>query len=405
MKKQLVIRTVVAGCVALALPVSGAETAPAKGAKPAPKVKTYPDYPNLARLNIGDPAPTFTLPGVDGLTHTLAEYKQADVLAVLFTCNHCPTSQMYEDRVIALVKRYAGKSFQLVAISPNDPGALRPDEVAGAPLGDSFAEMKIRAAEKKFPFPYLYDGRKQKVSMSYGATVTPQIFVFDKDRKLRYTGAIDENPYGTRGTSYALNAVDALLAGEKIPVAVTRPFGCSVKWGYKRQAVDEAAAAWNAKPVTLADLDAAGAKTLVANEGNFLRVICVWSLDDPSCKSGLADLIHLRRIFEFRPVELMTVNCDPAARRADVLALLKTHHAAAPGDSRWRPPQVKQPPCNYFSTMDKAKLLAAVGKAKTPRAPRTVILMPGGEVILTQEGKLDVGALRKRIAEVFGGGR
>ena len=263
--------------------------------------------------------------------------------------------------------------------------------------------MKIRAAEKKFPFPYLYDGEKQTVSMSYGATVTPQIFIFDKDRKLRYTGAIDENPYGTRGTSYTINAIDALLAGKKIPVAITRPFGCSVKWGYKRKAVNEATAAWKAKPVKLADLDAAGAKTLVANDGNFLRVICVWSLDDASCKAGLADLIHLRRIFEFRPVELMTVNCDPAARRADVLAFLKARHAAAPGASRWRPPQIKRPPCNYFATVDKAKLQAALGKTTKPGVPRIVMLMPGGEVIYTQEGTLDVGALRKRITKVFGG--
>ena len=201
MKKHFAILTVMAASVVWVLPVSGAETTPSKDANAKPKAKTYPDHPNVARLNIGDPAPDFTLPGVDGQTHTLSEYKQADVLAVLFTCNHCPTSQMYEDRVIALVKRYAGKSFQLVAISPNDPGALRPDEVATTPLGDSFAEMKIRAAEKKYLFPYLYDGRTQTVAMSYGANVTPHIFIFDKARRLRYTGAIDENPYGTRGTA------------------------------------------------------------------------------------------------------------------------------------------------------------------------------------------------------------
>ena len=400
MKNHFAIMTVVAAGLCAALPVSGAETPARKDAK----AKAYPEYPNIARLDIGDAAPKFAMPGVDGKMHALADYKRADVLAILFTCNHCPTSRMYEDRVIALAKRYAGKSFQLVAISPNDPGALRPDEVSTAPLGDSFAEMRIRTAEKKYTFPYLYDGDTQVVSMTYGAVVTPQIFVFDKARKLRYTGAIDENPRGQRGTPYTINAIDNLLAGKKIPVAVTRPFGCSVKWGYKRQAVDEATAAWNKRPVTLADLDMAGVKKLTGNDGNVLRVICVWSLKDASCKAGFGKLIGLRRIFERHPLELMTVNCDPAGRRADVLAFLKTHHAAAPGPSRWRPPQVKQPPCNYIFSGDKAKLLAALGKAKKPGTPRTVIIMPGGDVIFTQEGTLDPGALRKRITKVFQGG-
>ena len=414
MKKYLTILTIAAGSVLAGAGTRGAETAGQA------KTKVYPDYPNIARLEIGDAAPDFKLPGVDGKMHTLAEYSKADVLAVVFTCNHCPTSQMYEPRIINMVKRYAKKSFRLVAISPNDPGALRPDEVASAPLGDSFAEMKVRAREMKYTFPYLYDGDTQKVSMAYGATVTPHLFIFDKARKLRYAGAIDENPYGGRGSPYAIIAIDALLTGRPLAVAVTRPFGCSVKWGYKRRTVDEGTAEWNKRPVALADLDAKGAAALAKNDEGLLRVICLWSLDDASVKAQFADLVMLRRIFERRPLDLVTVNCGPPEKKNAALAFLKSHHAATAGPSRFRPPNVKQPPCNYiFTGGDKGKLLAALAKGAKTKAGekgdkdektkigkpvRALMIMPGGEVIFTQRGKLDVSALRGRIAKVFQGG-
>jgi len=410
MKNTMMTLTVMAG---IALSGAGAQGAEAAGKGQA---KTYPDYPEVARLEIGDAAPDFKLPGVDGKTHTLAEYKKADILAVLFTCNHCPTSRLYEQRVIDMVKRYEKKSFQLVAISPNDPGALRPDEVASAPLGDSFAEMKIRAKEMKYNFPYLYDGETQKVTMAYGAARTPQLFIFDKARKLFYTGAIDENPGGGRGSPYAIIAIDAQLTGRPLAVAMTRSFGCSVKWGYKRQSVDEATAAWNARPVALADLDAKAATTLAKNGENLLRVICLWSLADPAAKAQLGELVMLRRIFEGKPVDIVTVNCDPAAKKDAVLALLKAQHAAAPGPSRFRPPHVKQSPCNYvFTGPDAAKLLAALAKGAktkadakdakaTAKPARALIIMPGGDVIFTQTGKLDARILRAKIRKVFEGG-
>ena len=145
-------------------------------------------------LATGSAAPNFDLPGIDGKNHKLADFKDAKVLVVVFTCNHCPTAQAYEDRLIQLHNDYKSKGVALVAINPNDPQAVRLDELGYTDLSDSLEEMKVRAAEKKFPFPYLDDGGvKQEVSRAYGALATPHVFVFDADRKLRYQGRIDDS--------------------------------------------------------------------------------------------------------------------------------------------------------------------------------------------------------------------
>ena len=368
-----------------------------------PKAKAYPPYPKVARLSIGDAAPDFKLPGVDGKTHTLAEYKDAKVLAIVFTCNHCPTSRMYEDAIIKLSTDYDKKGAKLVAISPNDPGALRPDEVAGTVLGDSLGEMKIRAKEKKYPFPYLYDGDTQKVSMAYGAKVTPQMFIFDADRKLRYTGAVEGPPYSAAGGPHARRAIEAMLAGKKVENDRTRPFGCSTKWGFKRRSVDYDTAMWNQKPVALADIDLPAFKKLAANDTSVLRLICVWSLADAPGKGVFDDLIMLRRIYRHRPLELLTVNVDPAGKKKEVLAFLKARHAARPDPSRGAPVDHKAPINYIFTGKDAATLLATLGaKPKSkPKPPYSVMIIPGGELIFTQAGKLDPKALRAQLVKVF----
>ena len=143
-------------------------------------------------LAVGSPAPAFNLPGVDGKNHTLHEYDKAKILAVLFTCNHCPTAQAYDKRVLQLDADYKNKGVTLVAINPNDPNAVRLDEMGYTDLSDSLEEMKIRAKDQGFTFPYLYDGQTQSVSHAYGVQATPHIYIFDGERKLRYVGAIDE---------------------------------------------------------------------------------------------------------------------------------------------------------------------------------------------------------------------
>jgi peroxiredoxin len=185
------------------------------------------DHPSLP---IGSPAPAFSLPATDGKTYTLASFSKADVLVIIFTCNHCPTAQAYEDRIIQLTKDYAPKNVAVIAIMPNDPGSVSLDELGYTDMGDSFDEMKLRSAQKKFNFPYLYDGENEKVALAYGPVATPHVFIFDKQRILRYSGRIDdtEKPTKTPTEQNARKAIDELLAGKPVSTAETTLAGCLI---------------------------------------------------------------------------------------------------------------------------------------------------------------------------------
>src|SRR6185312_16014599 len=155
-------------------------------------------------------------------THCLKDYSSAKVLVIAFTCNHCPTAQLYEQRIIKLVDDYKDKGVTLVAIEPNNPNAVLLDELGYTDVGDSLEDMKVRAEYRHFNFPYLYDGETQKISTAYGPTATPHLFIFDSDRKLRYEGRVDNNmrePLVTKRDARA--AIDALLAGKPVAVAKT----------------------------------------------------------------------------------------------------------------------------------------------------------------------------------------
>src|SRR5438445_6036107 len=154
---------------------------------------TAADIPIPPTLPLGAAAPDFKLPGVDGRDYSLADFAQAKILVVLFTCNHCPTAQYYEPRVKQLASDYKDKGVALVAIMPNDPKSVRLDELGWTDLSDSFAEMKLRAQERGYNFPYLYDGDTEAVSRAYGPAATPHAFVFDAARKLRYVGAMHDS--------------------------------------------------------------------------------------------------------------------------------------------------------------------------------------------------------------------
>ena len=167
-------------------------------------------------------APDFNdLQGADGKRYSLHAFDDKPVLVVMFTCNHCPYVVSYEDRMVAIQRDYAGKGVQLVAINANDDKAY-PE--------DGYPQMVKRAKDKGFNFPYIRDP-DQKVAEAYGAVCTPHVFAFDKDRKLRYRGRIDDSrdPKAVRSNDLR-NAVDDMLAGRSVKEAETRPFGCSIKW-------------------------------------------------------------------------------------------------------------------------------------------------------------------------------
>ena len=172
-------------------------------------------------LDIGDQAPDFNLPGVDGKKYSLADFKDARVLIVVFSCNHCPYVVGSEDRVIRLANDFTGRDVKMVAINSN--------ETEQHPM-DSFDHMVTRAKEKKFPFPYLRD-ESQEVALAYGVR-TPHFYVFDAQRKLRYTGRLDDNPKNASlATTHELrDALEAIIAGRKPAIEKTNPLGCNVKW-------------------------------------------------------------------------------------------------------------------------------------------------------------------------------
>ena len=216
------------------------------------------DPPGLKTLAIGASAPDFELPGVDGKSHALKDYADAKVLVVYFTCNHCPTAQAYEARVAKLHDDYKDKGVAVVAISPNDPKAVRLDELGYTDLTDSFEDMKIRARDHHYPYPYLYDGDTQATAKAYGVLATPHVYVFDADRKLRYVGRFDDGEVKTPKSHDVLNAVDALLAGKEVPVAKTRVFGCSTKWADKQADARKSLEKWDAEPVSIEPIDLHG---------------------------------------------------------------------------------------------------------------------------------------------------
>ena len=173
---------------------------------------------------VGDVATDFTLENVDGKIVSLSDYKGAKGFIIVFTCNTCPYSVAYEDRIIDLDKKYKPKGYPVIAINPNDPAAKS---------GDSMAAMKVRAKEKGFTFPYLFD-KGQKIYPQYGASRTPHVYILERQEDkyiVQYIGSIDNssrNP-GAVTERYAENALDALLAGQKPKTTYTRAIGCSIK--------------------------------------------------------------------------------------------------------------------------------------------------------------------------------
>lgn len=176
----------------------------------------------MGTLKIEDHAPGFRLPGVDGKDYSLEDFRDKKVVVVMFSCNHCPTVKAYEDRFVEFQGDYKEKGVVLIAINPND------DEKYPE---DSFENMKVRAREKDFNFPYLKD-ESQMVARAYGAERTPEVYVFDEERLLRYHGRIDDNVYEPNQVrqGYLRDAVDAVLEGRKVSVEETEPVGCTIKW-------------------------------------------------------------------------------------------------------------------------------------------------------------------------------
>ncbi len=343
----------------------------------------------IKTLEIGASAPDFDLPCVDGKNYRLSDFAKADVLVVVFTCNHCPTAQAYEARIQRLADDYGTKGVALVAISPNDPKAVRLDELGYTDLSDSFEEMKIRAKDRKFTFPYLYDGDEERVSRAYGPTATPHVFIFDKQRKLRYVGRVDDAEKPAKVSSPdTRNAIEALLAARPAPVEKTKTFGCSIKWSDKRTSVKSAFEHWAAEEVALESIDEKGIREVMKNPSKKVRLVNLWATWCGPCVVEFPELVTIHRMYRGRDFELVTISADILEKKDDALAFLRKQQASGK---------------NYlFSIDDKYRLIDAVDKEWPGALPYTVLIEPGGRIIYRQLGELNALELKKAIVERLG---
>lgn len=371
-------------------------------ATPAPaRLDSTGHPPDKRTLAIGDAAPDFALPGIDGRTYRLADFAGPDILMVLFTSNHCPTSHAIEQRLTKLRTELRGRSFGLVAINPNHPDGLSADELGYGEYGDSFEEMKPYAAKLGWDFPYLYDGDRQLTARAYGCLATPHVFIFDRARRLRYAGRFDDSRYPQEETVQspdARNAIEALLAGRPVPVELTRPHGCSTKWREKREQHVALETGWTKIPVVVERIDAAGIRALRANPTPKYRLVNVWATWCAPCVEEFPALVAISRKFDMRDFELITLSLDEPRQAAKAEAFLQRQGA---GLTKRKQDAVKREGrrTNHYlyDGASQDALFAALDPDAPGPLPHTVFIAPGGEIVWRHNGIIDRAEAIRRI--------
>jgi peroxiredoxin len=346
------------------------------------------DTSHPAPLAIGSPAPDFHLPGIDGKTYSLDSFKSSKVLAVIFTAVHCPTAEVYENRIKQLVADYTPKGVAFAVIQPNSPKGLRLDEMGYTDLGDSLEDMKIRAEHRRFNFPFLYDGETQEISRKYGPVATPHIFVFDAERKLRYQGRIDSNPREALAkVPDARNALDAVLAGTAVALEKTPTVGCSVKWMEKEALQNAEMQAIEREPVPLENVDATQLAALKKNPTGKTRLVNFWATWCGPCVAEFPELQKTWRMYRKRPFELVTVSLNYPDEQKGVRAFLDKQHASTR---------------NLLNAlMDPYELMKAFDRDWDGAVPYSAVIGPDGKVLYTVKGPLDILKTRRIILASF----
>jgi peroxiredoxin len=337
-------------------------------------------------LPLGSAAPDFSLPGVDGKIHKLSDYASSKLLVVVFTCDHCPNAQMYEGRVTQLYNDYKDKGVAVVAISPNDPKAIRIDELDSSDVSDTLDEMKIRVAYKHLQYPYLYDGDTEAVSRAYGPQASPHIFIFDQQRKLRYEGAIDDN-YRIEFVKkhYALDAINVLLADQEVAVKHTGAFGCSTKWSDKEAANVAFMEKLNAQPVSLDSVSADALQALHKNADGNVRLIQFWSTRCSACLEEFAGIQDIYRMYSDRNFELVVVSMNKPDEKPVVTQWLEKTHATSRN--------------LLFDSANTAALQKAFDPRweAGPEVPYTILLDADGNVLYQTDKPVDQLKLRRTV--------
>lgn len=375
---------------------------------PAPLLDKSGHPPTLRTLAIGDSAPDFALPGIDGRTYKLSDFAGPDVLMVLFTSNHCPTSHSIERRLQKLRDDLKGRSFGLVAINPNHPEGLTLNELGYGIYHDSFEDMKPYAASLGWDFPYLYDGENQLIARAYGCLATPHVFIFDQARKLRYAGRFDDSRFiedDSVKSADARNAVFALLDGKPVPVEMTKPHGCSTKWREKKERNVATEAGWAQIPVTIDRIDAAGVAALRANATAKFRLVNVWATWCAPCVEEFPDLIAIKRQFDMREndFELITISLDAPKDEAKAQAFLQKQGAGLTKRVQASVDKEGRKTSHYiFTGANQDNLIAALDSEWPGPIPHTVLIAPGGRILWRHNGKIEHAAARSAVVAAIG---
>jgi peroxiredoxin len=374
------IRLALLPIITLALAMPGGP-APA----PAPPIA---DDAHPTPLAIGSPAPDFSLPSIDGKTYSLADFKDSKVLVVIFTAVHCPTAEVYEQRIKKLVADYRDRGVGFVVIQPNNAKALRLDEMGYTDLGDSLEDMKVRAEHRTFNFPFLYDGETQQVAQKYGPQATPHVFVFDQRRKLKYQGRVDSNPREPYAkVPDARNAIDAVLAGTPVPVETTPTVGCSIKWLSKEASHNAEMASIEKETVQLATINVDAVKTLRKNTTGKTLLVNFWATWCGPCTAEFPDLQNTFRMYRKRPFELVTVSINYPDEDKGVRRFLENQHAS----SR-----------NFLSgVMDPYEVMKAFDPEWAGMVPYSMVIGPDGKVLYKENGPINILKARRAILASF----
>lgn len=369
----------------------------------AADAKALPD--GFTTLKIGDTAPDFSLPGIDGKKYTLADFGGTDIFVVYFTGTHCPTSHGAMGRMLQFVEDFSDESFTFVAINPNHSSGLRPDEFGHTEYDETFADSKRYAEDYGWTFPFLYDGDEQLTARAYGCLATPHVFIFDKDRKLRYNGRFDDSRFAdpkTVKSPDARNAVEALLAGNPVPLEVTRAHGCSTKWKERNVHVIEEEQQWQALDATIETIDEAGVAALRRNGTDKVRLINVWATWCVPCVEEFPDLTQIARKFSRREFELITISLDQPSQMNKAKAFLGKHRAVMSDKLRKTVEAEGRTTNNYLYDGANIDALASALDPEWPGpVPYSILVDQQGNVLYRKLGKIDPEEVRTEILDTL----